>query len=304
MHVAGRLRIPLLMVVSGYLAVGSVQRGWPSVRLRLVANYWLYFVWLTAYFGFYLLVDVLVTEPELPSGFYTLQRYASQIVMPEAPLWFVVAMAVFPFAVWACEKLDVPAWVVIVASVALWAWGTYGDTPDWLGKFLRTFVFFSGGYHARRLVPYLAKLGWASGALLLGAFALMLLIGPKMFDWRLSDFLASVIAIIAALILGPVVFRSGIHTRLMGAIGRRTIEIYVLHAPLIALLMLTLRGRPWLQSFTAARPGDAVFVVASVAVVVGSALVLGHVLRKLPGILRLPVSLETRLRRNTEAGRL
>lgn len=294
--VAARVRMPLLMAVSGFLATGAIQRGWVGVRLRFVANYWLYFVWLVAYFLFHVAVSTLVPEPGLPINVTTVGRLVEQALMPFSPLWFIVAMAVFPLVVWCAEKLSVPAWVMIIASLAIWGWGIYGEPPAWLGKFLRTFVFFAVGYYARRTVPYLAKLGWASGLLLAASTAVLLKVGSSIIDRDLAGLFTSLAAIVTVAVLGPVMFRTGVHTRVMGLVGRRTLDIYVLHPILISVLMLVLRDRSWLAGLTDTRAGDFLFAFASVAVVVSASLLLGQLLRKIPGVMSLPKLVERRLR--------
>src|SRR5690606_650904 len=145
----------ILMAISGFLASGAITRGLSSIRTRFAANAWLYVVWLTVYFAFYATTYALIESPRLPVAVNTPQKYIENLVMPETPLWFIVAMATFPLILWGAARLGVPVWLVMVAAVAIWAWGTYGEVPQWVGKYARTFIFFAIGAHARTVAPKL-----------------------------------------------------------------------------------------------------------------------------------------------------
>lgn len=296
-RVLGRLRMPLLMAISGLLAASAVQRGWLGIRLRLAANMWLYFVWITVYFVFYAATYALVDDPRLPVAVDSLERYASNLVMPETPLWFVLAMALFPFVIWGMSRLGVPVWLAVAFAVAVWAWGTYGEVPQWVGKYARTFIFFAAGYYGRSAVPALARLGWPSAVVTFGTFVMSAFYLRKAFDVQLGVLIAAMLAIVAATVAGPVLFKSGWHARAATFVGKRTLEIYVLHVPLLAIMALLLRDRVWLQNLAATKWGDALFVVCAVTLIVGISLILGVALRRVPGAMALPRAWHERLKR-------
>lgn len=296
-EVLARIRIPLLMAVSGFLASSAIQRGWVPVRLRFLSNYWVYVVWLTIYWLFFTTAYRLIPNPDLPEAVNTVERYLQNLVMPNTVLWFVVAMAVFPVLVWLCEKFDIPVWLVILAAVAVWAWGTYGSVPQWFGKYARTFIFFAIGYYGRGFAPKLAGLGWPSAIVAVGAFVLSSIYLRDALEVQLGVTIAAVIGVVAVVIAGPQLFKSGLHARVASAVGKRTLEIYVLHVPLLGVMMLLLRDNAVIERFASTVWGDAIFVVGAVSLIVAVSLVLGMALRRVPGMMSLPKSWQERLTR-------
>lgn len=293
-----RLRMPILLAISGFLAGAAIQRGWGSVRLRLAANYWLYFVWLTLFFAFYSFVGLLEPAANLPVAVDTWPVFLQNIVMPSTALWFVVAMAVFPVVLWVGERSSVPTWLMIVGALAIWAVGVSFDMPQWIGKFARTFIFFAIGYYGRLVVPRIRARNWATALVALIAFALAARAFQRVIKGDLGALVVAVFAIVVAAVACPLIFKSGVHARIASFIGQRTLEIYVLHIPILSVVSLLLRGKPAVTHFTRTPVGDIVFTFGCVVVTVATALLVGLVLRRIPGVLALPVAWKRVLERD------
>lgn len=282
------LRIPLLMVLSGYLAARALSRGWASVRLRFIANYWIYVVWVTIFFAFYLVIYAVVWKPGLPQAITSFPAYAWNLISPNTILWYVLAVAIFPVVLWVLRRLGVPAPLIIGFAFALWAVGNYGDVPDSLGKLLRTFVFFAIGALLPEMIERFARLNWATALTLCATWVLVFPHVPTVFPGPIGALLVSILGVAAILAAFPHLFRGGIHTRVAAFVGKRTLDIYVLHLPILSCLYLLMRKVDGFPDVLASAWTDAVFVAAAVALTVALSLGIGALLRRVPGIMGLP----------------
>lgn len=195
------------MAISGLLAAGAIQSGWTRVRTRLIANYWLYVVWLTMFYGFYTLIERIAPGSDLPVAIDALPLYLRNLLALETVLWFVIAMAVFPVVLWLSERFAVPLWLVLAFAIAAWGIGATADIPDSIGKFLRTFVYFAAGYYGRLAVPRLRTLGWPSAIVA----SLGVLLATKPFSHMLGSvgsLMVTALAIVTVPILGPLLSTS------------------------------------------------------------------------------------------------
>lgn len=273
------VRMPLFFVLSGLVAAGAVGRPWPQARRRVLSPYYLYVVWLVlqgAFFSVERLLPMNRTQD--------LVELAGDLVWASTGLWFLYALAVY----FALARLLVrfPRERVLLVAAAVSALSGLVPTEAWnRTSVLFHFTFFAFGALAPDLVRRTGA--WAGGLLprlAVGYVALVALL-PLVHLPRTVDLLvASVvgvplgIALCARLARGPAA--AG-----LAWVGRRTLPIYVLHAPLLALalhLPEPLRVSPlgrgylgWLEA--AAYP----VVLTALAVVVALALHAG--LRRVGG---------------------
>ena len=86
--------------------------------------------------------------------------------------------------------------------------------------------------------------------------------------------------------LFPLIFHTGRMSQGIAFVGRRTLDIYVLHFPLLAGLQLFLREAP--NSLTSSKLGDFAVTIGATLLVIALSLGIGAILRRVPGIMTLP----------------
>ena len=230
-HLVKPIRMPLFFLISGLFASGALRRPWRRVVRRVAGPYYLYVVWL-------LLLGVVFTlERSLPMNrTQDLGELAADLVFASTGLWFLYALAVyFALAKLLLRFRTVPVLTGAAAVSAL----ALAVPPDEVNRMsvLVNFVFFLAGSRRpdllraanrldhRRLLPALA-VGYAVLAALLAATGAP---GP----W---DLLLSAVGVPAA-VLGAVALSS--RPAIAGPLawlGRRTLPVYVLHMPVLALV--------------------------------------------------------------------
>lgn len=230
-HLVKPIRMPLFFLISGLFASGALHRPWGRVVRRVAGPYYLYVVWLL------LLGVVFSVERSLPMNrTQDLAELAADLVYASTGVWFLYALAVY-FAL-AKLLLRLRTATVLVAATAL-SVVALAVPPAEVNRLsvLVNFVFFLAGSRCpdlprladrvdrRRLLPVLA-VGYAVLAALLAATGAP---GP----W---DLLLSAVGVPAA-VLGAVALsdRPAVAGPLAW-LGRRTLPVYVLHVPVLALV--------------------------------------------------------------------
>ncbi|CAN5192707.1 acyltransferase [soil metagenome] len=222
------IRLPLFFLLSGMLAsgMGSACGGFRarrSVSLALVYAGWS--------------VVLLLLVPHWPDD----SRHAidperlTGLLFGASPLWYLWATALaFAFA-WATRTLA--SWMAVAlacaAGLLLQKYGILiGGAFEVLGLYL---PFYCLGACYPRLLTRLAA--WRSprgGAILLGAYGLSL---SPVFDGPGIDLLRSLLGVgLGLAVAGLAAERWPRATAGLGWLGRRTLPIYILHFPIIALL--------------------------------------------------------------------
>ena len=282
--VLGRIRMPVLLALSGMLAARGLSLGWKSgTGLRsAVANYYLYVVWLTVYMLFY----AVVGSAELLHSVDGWGDWASQLLRPETTLWYLFALAAFALVVTAMKAWAVPAWAAYALGAAAWLVGTFAAVDTASGKLLRNFVFFVIGVYATTLIRKAATLSWGWAAGLLVAFVALAHVGlaqGNAIGFHLLYLAAGLVAIpmlvtvVAQLCRIPGVGRVG------SFVGARTLSIYVLHIPLIGVLAAVLPEIPAVVSLASTKVGDLVIPPLATLAVIAASLVVFEVLKRIPG---------------------
>jgi uncharacterized membrane protein YcfT len=270
----GAFRLPLLFVVSGLVASRRVRAGWSDRRtvLRAVSLYWLYLVWLTVY----ALLSIVVVWPGVPFRVLSVEAYTRQLVVPDSMLWFIFALAVYVALLSSLSR--VPPAVILgvfaVVSVASGAAPMNRDEALWLHGVYYA-VFFAVGVYLAPLVRALAenRSSWRL-PLALGVFVVCEVVWQQSVEGTvlesglrlLRDFAAVALSVIVIALL----VRWQPFARAAGAIGRRTLPIFVLQLPLIWVLFL-LPPVEWSLTFAPVRHlapvlGTALIVVAALGI--------------------------------------
>ena len=103
------IRMPLLLLVSGCLASRAIRSGIraPKVHLRIATHYYLYVVWL----GVLTLFSFTLPAGDLPHRIGSIGDALGQLLVPDTPLWYVMALAVFTLVLALVAR--VPPWLVL-----------------------------------------------------------------------------------------------------------------------------------------------------------------------------------------------
>jgi uncharacterized membrane protein YcfT len=239
----GSLRMPLLLAVSGLLASRRILQGWrsPDSAERAASSYYLYVVWLAVYVAVY----AVLGDPRLPHSIDGPGEAAAQLVWPQTPLWYVFALAVYVVVLTSLSR--VAPWLVLtglaVVSVLCQA---AGWDPGLAAKVPELAFFFAVGVYGRTpLARFAERLDRRRTAVALIGAAATVAAGPVVPDGVPHAVLVLVRGV-AFLLLGVAVVTLLIRWRPLGRagswIGRRTLPVYVLHAPLL-LVMVAVAGR-------------------------------------------------------------
>jgi uncharacterized membrane protein YcfT len=298
----GSVRMPLLLAVSGLVAAGAVRAGLrdPRTVTRAVANGYLYVVWAAVYAVFY----ALVPGP-LPHRVDGVDGALRQLAVPDTPLWYLYALALYSVGLAALRRA--PAWSVLtglaVVSVAARA---LLDGPGMWPRILELAVFFALGVYARPVLLRFAAGVTVTRTAACAALALAATLAGRVVSGEVGDgvlFLVRGAAFVAVTVAGVcLAIRWRPVRRTAAALGRRTLPVYALHVPLVALLVTVTRGsgaRSWSDllanpATSAVLPGLATVAIVLASLAVGAWLARGP----LDVLLRTPAGL-TRL-----AGRL
>ncbi|WP_344147982.1 acyltransferase family protein [Nocardioides koreensis] len=230
-HLVKPIRMPLFFLISGLFASGALHRPWRRVVRRVAGPYYLYVVWLL------LLGVAFSVERSLPMNrTQDLGELALDLVFASTGLWFLYALAVY----FVLAKLLVRVrTTTVLAGAAAGSALALAVPPEEVNRMsvLVNFVFFlagsrrpdllraSAGFDRRRLLPALG-VAYAVLAALLAATG-----APR--PW---DLLLSAVGVPAAVLGSVALSRRPAVAGPLAWLGRRTLPVYVLHMPVLALV--------------------------------------------------------------------
>ncbi|WP_431900592.1 pyridoxal-phosphate dependent enzyme [Micromonospora chalcea] len=229
------LRMPLFFAISGIFAANAVARPWRvSGRPRITRNLYLYAIWLLIHTALLALAPGFPTDRATDPG-----ELLAQLTVTPSNLWYLYALALYFVLAKALRRVH-PA-VLLTAAGALSAVAATGllDSPGNRGQVYQNLVFFLAGV---RLKPYLTR--WADGAStrrLAGTgaayaigLAAMGLAGAQ--SWPGAYLFVSVLAVAFGLTAAARLARHRLAGPALARLGRRTLGVYVIHMPVLALL--------------------------------------------------------------------
>lgn len=237
-------RMPLLLAVSGMLVARRIREGWgrPGALVRATSTYYLYLVWLAIHFVILMIVTVSLPQQGTSGG----SPSAIELVVPvETTLWYVYALSVYVVVFTTLRR--VPGRIVLpvlfligvalvayapngvpyikVAVCAVWfGIGVYGG--PWLGRL--------GDRGRIRDMAIAAVLG--AGLTGLGKIGLPELVNAFLFQASGLAFIVLGCIAVAKLTQWAPFSRLAVH------VGRRTLQVYVLHIPLYAIVAGVIGG--------------------------------------------------------------
>jgi uncharacterized membrane protein YcfT len=235
------LRMPLFFAISGFFAANAVRRPWTVIGRTKVAKFlYLYALWLCVHTLLFSVVPDFGTERA-----DSVLKFLAQLTITPSNLWYLQALAIY-FVV-AKVSLRVPPLVMLAAAFALSATAAAElvATPGDRGGLYQNLVFFLAGLYGRSLMLRVAE---AATWLRLAAVAvpyLGILVAIEHFGFKTWFGLWPAVSFVA-IFLGVTLFSLVTHwaalTRALTSIGRRTLPVYVMHMPILALLHLSLRN--------------------------------------------------------------
>ncbi len=261
------VRMPLFFLVGGLFAAGAVTRPPRAAVRRVVAPAYLYLVWLLV------VVAVFTVERTLPTNRVTSAgELAGELLLPATGVWFLWAMAVYLVVAVATRR--VPAGRLVLAAATLaGVSSSLGLEHSNRESALAHLVFFLVGARFPALVHRAAELrlplAVGVGAYALSAVAVYRLDLPRGPVLLLLGSLGVVVGLAAGRRLAGLPWLGAGLSRL----GRRTLPVYVLHLPLLGVLVHLVPA-----GATTAGPVAAVLPLVLTAVVVGACLALHRVL--------------------------
>ena len=268
-HFLKPIRMPLFFVISGLFAASALARPWREVARRAIAPYYLYVVWLLVLGG------VFAVERTLPMNrTQDLAELAWDLVLASTGLWFLYALAVY----FVLAKLLLPlpaAWVVLPAAALTASASALPFDEVNRVSVLVHLSYFLVGSRCPDLVWGLARTPrrFLLPALGLAYVALAGLLEVAGAPSGLRLLLLSLVGVPAALVAAVTLSRRSRVAAPLSWVGRRTLPIYVLHMPLLAVLQHSRVGFDSATGSTAAALALAYPVVATSAIAVGSLLV-------------------------------
>lgn len=231
------VRMPLFFLLSALLAAPALRRRDPvQLRRRVVRSLELYVVWL-------LLHVLLVDRRFRPDAAATsLGGFLEALVLPSGSLWYLWALGTYLGALALVPRRLRPA--AVVGTGALWF--VVAARLWHLDPRPRDLVQYLGWFTLGAFLPAIApavvhRATDRRAALAVAAFAAATLwlrpLGPQTIP--VLQVLGVTAGLgVAARLRGPVANR-------LGGLGRRTLAVYVLHAPLLTLWNVLVRRLGW-----------------------------------------------------------
>jgi uncharacterized membrane protein YcfT len=236
------LRMPLFFTISGLFAVSAIGRPWSTlVRTRIGKFACLYAVWVlihTAVMWFTPHVNTAHARGPV--------QLIEELTITPTNLWYLYALAVYFLIARLASR--VPAGWLLSAAFLLSAVAAAHLLPEPgnRGQVYQNLFFFLAGLRLRPTIEaYAASANrrplLAAAITYVTALAAMALLDAQRWFgvWPTVSILATWFGVTAAVLLGrnpaPV-------TRMLSGLGVRTLPIYVIHLPLLAVIDGLLRG--------------------------------------------------------------
>lgn len=280
-------RMPMFFLASGLFAAKTLHGSWHTVLHKRVALFaYLFALWYTiAYAASALVPDEL--EPEVVVG---VAAYLHGYLVPSSVLWFIYALALYSILVRAARRL--PGWlqVLAAAAVSIVFGGGVVRVDEYVWRSMLTFfVFFLIGVHYRPLVERAAaRVTWPRALVIFAAYvAVTFSVGQLLVEKPPGvRFALSLFALAAGVAMSIVVVRLPV-ARVVTALGRRTLPVYVAHMIVVKLLGAVLVSLGW-EATSPLAVGAMVLGGALVAVTVSLALERALVAAGAPWFYALP----------------
>lgn len=224
-------RMPMLMLVSGYLAHSLLSRPIASTVERGIHLAWIHMIWLTPL----LLLSPFGNEWSLPN-------YVGNLSRPMTSLWFLWVLGLFTLSV-PFARLA-PRAVVLAAALGL-GMVSFAEllplrTYSFQNAAIYTLMVYAGLLYRPEIERALtADISWPLPARLIGVAAIAVLAAKVLRDASGHDLLGGVQRLalcVAALYAMRVILDRVAGMARLARLGRNTLPIYVLHVPLMMIV--------------------------------------------------------------------
>ena len=282
--------LPLFLLISGFFAAEAVNRPWSAVFGPRVARFlYLYLLWTLIHMG------ILWAFPDFPTFVpRNVAEFVEAVTISPPNTWYLYALALY-FVV-AKVLRRVPRAVLIVGAAALTVAVSAGavDVISNRGSLFANLLFFLIGVHfapqIRRLTAVRRPL--VAAALLAGYLAAEVVMRMTATEEVPGVWLVvSVLGVSMGLAVAPFLPTLGRVGRGLTWLGARTLPIYVIHLPILAIIDAA--AVPWLSEARIAVQLVAAVLLPAVltALVVAVSVLLGRLLTRdgLRGFFELPV---------------
>lgn len=227
------LRMPLFFAISGFFAASALDRSWGSgLRPRVATPYYLYAVWLVLHMAVFSVATALPMNRTRDGG-----ELLADLAWASTGVWYLYALAVYFVLARATRRFDVRLVLGGAAAVSAAASLLPIDEVNRLAL-LENFVFFAAGARLPDLVRRVADLRRpgllaALAIVFAAAFVTVELLGVPRGP---ATVLLSLVAVPFALQIAVALAVRPRVGPVLAALGRRTLPVYVLHVPVLALV--------------------------------------------------------------------
>ncbi|RLP83060.1 hypothetical protein D9V34_07410 [Mycetocola lacteus] len=228
------VRMPLFFLISGCFAASAIARSWGAVfRSRVVRFMYLYLLWTLIHMA------TMWAFPDFPTLVpRSIAEFIEAITISPPNTWYLYALALYFVIAKSLRRL--PRWIPLAAAALLSIAVGAGliDIVSNRGSLIANLLFFLiGAYSSRTVLRFTSRPRpiLAAGLLLgyLGAFALVRMGSVESVPGVLPGL--ALIGVLMALAIAPLLARL---TRLghgLAFLGARTLPIYLIHMPILAL---------------------------------------------------------------------
>lgn len=298
----GRVKVVLelfpmaaFFVITGTFHARVGSWSFPDLWRRRLRQYlYLYVLWSVIRFVFYLLAPNVRSDGAGGSAADPLALLGI-LLWPISSYWFIYALFVFTAVLWLCRKL--PPWVLISASAVvsmLFSSGLLDANNVGINRMAEYLVFFVVGASANRWIYAAvdAMRPWKAVALVVGfaVFAGIVTLVPVLARIPGTLFIGQILAVAVGYALAFYLVRLTLFSWML-YVGVRTLNIYLVHIFVIALLVAPLAFFPWVDGL----PGRGLILIAVLtALVVCLSIVITRYLTRVSWLFVYPFRSRTR----------
>lgn len=289
--VSAPVRMPLFFFVSGFLAVGALNKPLSASFCKTAGLFFLYIFWT----GLFL---ARTWHPALRNGMDApaLNDYLASLLLPTV-FWYIWALPVFYLIAWTAHRWlgRSSIFLLLPAAVLALAYAPIVDAtqnmfspplaPAMIDSVTSNFIWFLCGIHLRdRWLDMIAAADIRYAVIGCGAYALIIGLCMKAgIDPKAMKLLAAPVALFSCAQVFGLVRLNGMTAAFFAHVGRMTLPVYIFHIFGIAVMSALFKVMGLDLCFDAADPiFGAIFIpLLSIALVSSSRLV-GEMLSRSP----------------------